>query len=33
MRARYTEWERQLPEFPDATFSVPATPADLASPS
>ena len=33
MRARYAEWERQLPVFPDATFSVPATKADLASPS
>jgi len=33
MRARYAEWERTLPEFPDATFSVPATQADLATPS
>ena len=33
MRARYAEWESALPEFPDATFSVPATKADLAKPS
>jgi arylsulfatase A-like enzyme len=33
MRARYAEWERQLPDFPDANFSVPATKADLARPS
>ena len=33
MRARYAEWERRLPVFPDATFSVPATKADLAAPS
>jgi len=33
LRARYADWERTLPDFPDATFSVPATPADLASPS
>jgi hypothetical protein len=33
MRERYAAWERELPVFPDATFSVPATPADLARPS
>jgi arylsulfatase A-like enzyme len=33
MRSRYAEWERMLPAFADATFSVPATRADLASPS
>ena len=33
LRARYAEWEKTLPEFPDATFSVPATKADLATPS
>ena len=33
MRARYAEWEGALPQFPDATFSVPATQADLAQPS
>jgi arylsulfatase A-like enzyme len=33
MRARYAKWERGLPQFPDATFSVPATKADLARPS
>ena len=33
MRARYAEWESALPKFPDATFSVPATKADLAKPS
>ncbi|TAN53358.1 MAG: twin-arginine translocation pathway signal protein [Betaproteobacteria bacterium] len=33
LRARHAEWERELPEFPEATFSVPATRADLARPS
>jgi arylsulfatase A-like enzyme len=33
MRERYAEWEKTLPRFPDATFSVPATKADLATPS
>jgi arylsulfatase A-like enzyme len=33
MRERYAAWERQLPAFPDATYSVPATRADLAKPS
>ena len=33
MRARHAAWEATLPEFPDATFSVPATRADLAKPS
>jgi hypothetical protein len=33
MRARHAEWEKTLPEFPAATFSVPATKADLATPS
>ncbi len=33
MRARYAEWESALPQFPDATFSVPATKADLVRPS
>jgi arylsulfatase A-like enzyme len=33
MRGRYTGWEKTLPEFPAATFSVPATKADLAQPS
>lgn len=33
MRARYAEWEKGLPVFPEATFSVPATKADLAQPS
>ena len=33
MRARYAEWEKSLPQFPEATFSVPATKADLATPS
>jgi arylsulfatase A-like enzyme len=32
MRARYREWERALPQFPEATFSVPAKKGDLASP-
>jgi len=33
MRTRYAEWENALPQFSDATFSVPATRADLAQPS
>jgi arylsulfatase A-like enzyme len=33
MRARYREWEGSMPEFPEATFSVPAKKADLATPS
>jgi len=33
MQARYREWESALPEFPEATFSVPAKKGDLATPS
>jgi hypothetical protein len=33
MRARYLAWEETLPSHPDATYSVPATPADLVTPS
>jgi len=33
MRARYLAWEQALPEHPDATYSVPATKADLLTPS
>jgi arylsulfatase A-like enzyme len=33
LRARYAEWEKTLPVFPEATVSVPATKADLATPS
>ena len=33
LRGRYAAWEKTLPEFPDARFSVPATKADLATPS
>ena len=33
LRARYAAWQRTLPEFSDSTFSVPATKADLATPS
>ena len=33
MRERYAQWEATLPVFPDASFAVPATAADLASPS
>ncbi len=33
MRAKYQAWEAALPKHPDATFSVPATKADLAQPS
>ena len=33
LRARYLEWEGALPQHPDATYSVPATKADLVTPS
>ncbi len=33
MRARYLAWEESLPKHPDATYSVPATKADLVTPS
>ena len=33
MRERHAQWESGLPHFPDATFAVPATSADLAHPS
>lgn len=33
MRAKYQAWEESLPKHPDATYSVPATRADLAQPS
>ena len=33
MRARYMEWDESLPKHPEATYSVPATKADLAQPS
>jgi hypothetical protein len=33
MRARYAEWERSLPTYPDATFSVIGTAADFVTPS
>ena len=33
LRAHYAQWESSLPEFPDASFSVPASKADLAQPS
>jgi len=33
MRSRYADWESTLPQFPEATFSVPATKSDLATPS
>ena len=33
MRARYLAWEAALPKHPDATYSVPATKADLLTPS
>jgi arylsulfatase A-like enzyme len=33
MRERYGAWESALPAFPDASFSMPATRADLATPS
>jgi len=33
LRSHYLEWERSLPEHPDATFSVVNSKADLATPS
>src|SRR5437867_2643677 len=33
MRARYLAWEEALPKHPDAAYSVPATKADLLTPS
>jgi len=33
MRARYLAWEEALPKHQDATYSVPATKADLVTPS
>jgi arylsulfatase A-like enzyme len=33
MRARYAAWEEALPKHPDASYSVPAGKADLATPS
>jgi arylsulfatase A-like enzyme len=33
LKSKFGEWERSLPTWPDATFSVPATKADLATPS
>jgi len=33
MRARFFAWEKSLPKHPDATYSVPATNADLVMPS
>jgi hypothetical protein len=33
MRARYLAWEEALPKHADMTYSVPATKADLVTPS
>ncbi len=33
LRSRYLAWEETLPKHPDASYSVPATKADLAQPS
>ncbi|HEY8067446.1 MAG TPA: sulfatase-like hydrolase/transferase [Burkholderiales bacterium] len=33
LRSRYLAWEESLPKHPDASYSVPATKADLAQPS
>jgi len=33
LRAKYQAWDDALPKYPDASYSVPATPADLATPS
>jgi arylsulfatase A-like enzyme len=33
LKNRFAQWERSLPTHPDATYSVPATRADLATPS
>ena len=33
MRAKYLNWEESLPRHPDATYSVPATKADMVTPA
>ena len=33
MRAKYLAWEESLPRHPDASYAVPATKADLVTPS
>jgi arylsulfatase A-like enzyme len=33
LKEKYSAWEAQLPKFPDAAYSVPATRADMATPS
>ncbi len=33
MRAKYLAWEESLPKHPDAVYSVPATKADMVTPS
>jgi arylsulfatase A-like enzyme len=33
LKEKYSAWEAQLPTHPDAVYSVPATPADMATPS
>ncbi|MFY9316241.1 MAG: sulfatase-like hydrolase/transferase [Burkholderiales bacterium] len=33
LREKFSAWEAQLPTHPDAAYSVPATPADMATPS
>ena len=33
MRAKYQAWDEALPKHPDATYAVPATKADMATPS
>ena len=33
MRAKYQAWDEALPKHPDATYSVPATKADMVTPS
>ena len=33
LREKYQAWEAGLPQYPDASYSFPATKADLATPS
>jgi arylsulfatase A-like enzyme len=33
LKSKFAEWERSLPTYPDAAYSVPATKSDLATPS
>jgi len=33
MREKYLAWEATIPKHPDATYSIPATKADLVTPA